>query len=245
MRPYFEHVLGELEGAKAKARDYRRLAGTTLHIGLMCTIGPARLIDLFAGFGEENPGVDIQLVDGPVPVIEEKLARGDLDLAIFCRPEALEDRFHTVPLFEERFLVAIAAGHPLARKNAISIRDLDQQYYLGRSTCEFYDHLRRIRLEIGGVEFRRRYSSDRDDWVQSMVKAGLGFTYIPEFAVAQPGLVVRPLVEPEVRRTVQLVTVRGRPHSPAVGAFVRAARRFAWPGKTRPPATPELASGPA
>lgn len=31
--------------------------------------------------------------------------------------------------------------------------------------------------------------------------------------------------------TVQLVTVRGRPHSPAVGAFVRAANGHAWAGK--------------
>ena len=28
-----------------------------------------------------------------------------------------------------------------------------------------------------------------------------------------------------------LVTVRGRPHSPAVGAFVREARKHAWAGK--------------
>jgi DNA-binding transcriptional LysR family regulator len=61
-----------------------------------------------------------------------------------------------------------------------------------------------------------------------MVLAGLGFTYIPEYAVTMPGLVVRPVVEPEVYRTVNLVTVRGRPHSPAVGAFVREAKRHRW-----------------
>jgi hypothetical protein len=31
-----------------------------------------------------------------------------------------------------------------------------------------------------------------------------------------------------VYRTVSLVTVRGRPHAPAVGAFVRAAKRYRW-----------------
>jgi hypothetical protein len=43
-----------------------------------------------------------------------------------------------------------------------------------------------------------------------------------------PGLQSRPLIEPEVCRTVSLVTVRGRPHSPAVGAFVRAAKSYRW-----------------
>lgn len=241
MKPYFEHMLAELEAAKSLAKDYVRMEGTSLRVGLMCTIGPARLVDLFVRFGSSNPGVDVNLVDGPVTFIEDQLAQGQLDIAIYARPQELDDRFHALPLFEERFMVAVSPGHPLARLDCIRMRDLNQMHYLGRATCEFFDHLRRIRLEIGGIEFKRRYSSDRDDWVQNMVMAGLGFTYIPEFAVALSGLVARPLVEPEVHRTVQLVTVRGRPHTPAVGAFVRAARNYAWPGKTPPLPTLEHA----
>jgi DNA-binding transcriptional LysR family regulator len=64
-----------------------------------------------------------------------------------------------------------------------------------------------------------------------MVAAGLGFTFIPEFAITIPGLAIRQLVQPEVIRTVNLVTVRGRPHSPAVGAFVREAKRYSWQQK--------------
>lgn len=89
------------------------------------------------------------------------------------------------------------------------------------------------------MELKRPYTSERDDWIQCMVLAGLGFTYIPEFAVTIPGLITRPVVDPEVYRTVSLVTVRGRPHSPAVGAFVREAKRYRWndacqPGRESP-----------
>lgn len=231
MRPYFTQMLAELEGAKAKAQDYIRLSGATLSVGLMCTIGPSRLVGLFANFAHAHQGIDINLADGPVPEIERKLAQGEIDLAIYARPEGIGDRFHAVPLFDERFLVAVGPDDPLSRQNAIRMRDLNEKHYLGRANCEFYESLRRIRLELGGIEFKRRYSSDRDDWVQCMVSAGLGFTYIPEYAVTMEGLVTRPLVEPEVRRTVNLVTVRGRPHSPAVGAFLREVRRYDWPGK--------------
>ena len=41
----------------------------------------------------------------------------------------------------------------------------------------------------------------------------------------------RPMVEPEFWRDVNLVTVRGRPHSPAVGALVREAMRVRWLGE--------------
>ena len=41
---------------------------------------------------------------------------------------------------------------------------------------------------------------------------------------------MRPLVEPELWREVNLVTVRGWPHSPAIGALVREAMRTQWLG---------------
>ena len=85
------------------------------------------------------------------------------------------------------------------------------------------------------------FRSDRDDWVQSMAMAGIGFTFIPEFAVTMPGLRVRPLIEPEIVRTIQVVTVRGRPHAPAVGAFVREILAFSWANA----GSPELRALPA
>ena len=60
--------------------------------------------------------------------------------------------------------------------------------------------------------------------------AGLGFGFMPEHTVSHPGVVARPLIEPEWWREVHLATVRGRPHSPAVGALVREAMRVRWMG---------------
>ena len=77
-----------------------------------------------------------------------------------------------------------------------------------------------------GIEPMKVFSSPRDTWVQSMVKAGLGFGFFPELSVTDPDVVVRELIEPEFRRTIYLSTMRGRPHSPAVGAFVREARAY-------------------
>ena len=76
---------------------------------------------------------------------------------------------------------------------------------------------------------RQVFTSERYDWVQGMIKTGMGFGFFPELSVTDPGLVTRRLVDPEFIRTIMLVTIRGRPHSPAVGAFVRQARAHPWP----------------
>src|SRR3546814_17810595 len=89
------------------------------------------------------------------------------------------------------------------------------------------------------MSIRKVFGSPRDDWVQGMVKAGLGYGFFPEFSVTDPDLVVRPLVNPSFNRTIYLTTVRGRPHSPAVGAFVQDARRYPWPATRLPAGTGE------
>ena len=125
-------------------------------------------------------------------------------------------------------MVVVAPAHPLAQKNIVSCCDLDGQAYVNRSNCEYLDHIGQEFRKIG-VATRKVFASERDDWVQGMIKAGLGFGLFPEFCMTDPALLTRRLIEPEFVRTIQLVTVRGRPHSPAVGAFVRQARTFPWP----------------
>ncbi len=63
-----------------------------------------------------------------------------------------------------------------------------------------------------------------------MVLARIGFAFMPECSVTLPDLLQRPLTEPEVSRTISLLSVPGRPYSPATAAMVRAAQSFRWPG---------------
>lgn len=232
MLPYFHETFGQLQEAQKRAQSFVKLKDARLTIGLMCTIGPSKLIDLFADFNDSYQGIELYLRDGAAGQLERLLTEGEIDVAIYCKPDAPSETMHALPLYDERFMIAVSPAHPLARLPAIRLRDLDGQSYLSRVNCEYRDHIREIREQMD-VDIRRPYSSERDDWIQCMVLAGLGFTLIPEFAVTVPGLVVRPLAEPEITRKVNLVTVRGRPHSSAVGAFVHACRRYPWAEKMR------------
>ena len=44
------------------------------------------------------------------------------------------------------------------------------------------------------------------------------------------GIATRPVTEPEVSRTISLVTVAGRRHAPALDVMTRLARTYPWPG---------------
>ena len=235
MLPYLEQIHTQAEAARAQARNAGRLEDVTLRIGAMCTIGPALVGDLIATFRKAHPAVDVELVDEGSGELLELLTRGDLHLALFGLPDGPDARFHGLPMFHERFVIAVPPDHPLAEKNVVSCRETHEHPYVNRANCEYYDTVRR-ELRAQGVRWRQVFSSARDDWVQGMISAGLGIGFFPEFSVTHPGLVTRRLIDPEFTRTIMLVTVRGRPHSPAVGAFVQAARSFQWPAHALEPA---------
>lgn len=227
VRPYLEGLLDQAAAVKSRAKEFTQLKDVSLSLGLMCTIGPQRLIGLMRSYRERYPGVDITLKDANAKTLHGLLDAGEIDVAVMSFPGETPERFHALPLYMERFVIAFAPGHEFEKLNAVRLNDLHQRLYLSRVNCEFGDYMLELYRQRG-VEPIRPYRSERDDWILGMAAAGLGFSFIPEFSISMPGVQTRPLIDPEVVRTVSLATVRGRPHSPAVGAFVRTARALTW-----------------
>ena len=107
------------------------------------------------------------------------------------------------------------------------MQDLSEQSYVDRLACEMREMVMGV-CETRGISLYARFRSTREDWVQAMVMANLGFAFVPEYSITHPDSVRRPLIDPAVERTISLVSVPGRRHPPAVAAFVRAARSHRW-----------------
>jgi DNA-binding transcriptional LysR family regulator len=228
MTPYFQTIHEQSASARTAANEFRRLGKATLKIGAMCTIGPSIVAEFLARYSHTYGNVEIEVAALGLGALKNKLAAGELEVALLASPDPLSDEFHALPLFDENFVLAISTAHRLANSDAVPCRELDGERYINRANCEYYDHVHEIFIR-SGVRTRRVFSSECDEWVIGMIKAGLGFGYFPEFAVSDPGIILKPLIEPSFSRTVSLVSVRGRPHSPAVGAFVKQARLEKWP----------------
>ena len=229
--PHLQQLLQEATDAKKKAKEFLSLKEVTLSVGMMCTIVPSEFIAMLSEFRRRHPNVALKIVDGNATTLEKALITGDLEIAFYCLPDREpHERTHALPLFKERMMIAVAAKHPLAKRKTIKGQELNGEPYLDRINCEFtgYADNEFSKRQIDGPTI---YQSERDDWVLAMVATGIGYGFMPQSTAKYPGVVARPLVEPEFWRTVNLVTVRGRPHSPAVGAFVREVMRTKWLGK--------------
>ena len=227
MRPYLEQCLANASAAKAAAEGAQRLDEAPLNLGIMCTIGPSRITGLISKLHREMPGIRLSLRDAVPDDLIGRLLDGDLDVALFGLPRELPDRFDSYSLYRERFVVAFPPGHRFERQNAVKLRDMDQEPYLVRSNCEYTDYIANL-LEEKDVSLNVRYESEREDWIQSMIMAGMGSSLMPEHLSMHPNLARRLVVDPDVTREIDLVTVSGRRFSPAVAAFVRMARTHEW-----------------
>ena len=229
MLPHLQLIAEEAETARTIAQNFRLLEKAPIRLGVMSTIGHLRLARFLAKFDKAHEGMELAVTEGSVAELTDQLRDGEIDIAIMTRTDALAETFRTQALYAERYVVVFPPDHRLGRLNAVTLRELSGEPYVDRLACELREMVMAVCAETE-VTLYARFRSEREDWVQAMVLAGIGFAFMPEYSVTLPGLMQRPLIEPTVERQVCTVTVPGRPHSPAVDAFLRATRRFAWPG---------------
>ncbi len=227
MKPHLEQSLAGAMVAQATAQDFQSMEKAPLNLGVMCTIGPSRLIGLMTKIRLDLPGIELILHDVVPDEMVERLLSGSLDVALFGIPTGLPERFDRRPLYRERYVVAFPPGHRFEKKNVVRLRDMDNESYLERLNCEYADHIQGL-LKESKVSLDIRYASEREDWIQSMILSGMGSAFMPEHLSMHPDLPMRLVAEPQITRQIELVTVAGRRFSPAVAAFVRMVQTHQW-----------------
>ena len=228
IRPHLEAVYNATEQAKTEAHGWRNLDRAPVRLGVMCTIGPQRLIAFFKRLRQELPNVDLHVKDAPGRELVPRMMEGELDVAFLALP-SLPERFDAQTLYRERYMVAFHAGHRFEPLNAVPYDELHGENYLSRLNCEYPEHFSALGIP-DKVDVRVCYATEREDWIQAMILSGMGCAVMPEFLPIMPGIATRPLIDPEISREITMVTVSGRRHSPAVAALVSLARRHDWRG---------------
>jgi DNA-binding transcriptional LysR family regulator len=229
MLPHLQHIADEAAAAQILAQNFRLLEKVPVRLGVLSTIGHVRLARFLAQFEKAHSGLELSVTECGGPELKDKLEAGEIDVAFMTLTDDVTTTFRTAPLYSERYVVVFPPDHRLGRLNAVSLSDLSGENYVDRLACEMREMVMAV-CESEKVELYARFRSEREDWVQAMVLAGIGFAFMPEYSVTLPGLIQRPLIEPQVERQVAAVTVPGRKHSPALEALMRASNSFAWPG---------------
>ena len=204
-----------------------------LNIGVMCTIGPRVLARLLEDFQAQQPMVSFVLHEVTPDSIPKLLLSGELDgafCALHCSPHP---QLRYIDLFEESMVVAFPKDHEFANKEVVSLRDIAEQNYVDRLHCEFREDFLAF-CDDESIQLEVAYSSQREDWIQSMIRDGMGVTVIPRFSLLRPELDYRAIIEPTLSRRVEFAVADQITFAPALDMFIKHVDNHDWSAENHP-----------
>jgi DNA-binding transcriptional LysR family regulator len=181
---------------------------------------------VFGAFKKRNPAVKITIYRNFTAKIVQKLQEDSLDLGFVSLPVDVRE-IATIPLFREPVDVAVAADHPLAARDAVTVDEIARYPWIfpkaSRTRAMLEDLFRSVQpavhvtMELSGVETIKKF-----------IGIGLGISLLSRsYATAEVRtgtLKLIPLAEPRLERHLALAYRTDRYLSRSAQAFIDLAR---------------------
>jgi DNA-binding transcriptional LysR family regulator len=221
----------ELAEADLAAAAAGAVAGV-VRVGSFQTASLQLLLPAMNALRESHPGVQVRLVEAePEPALEA-LRSHALDLALADEwagtPHPRWPGLDREDLFTEAVQVALPDGHPAAATGDVPLAALAQDAWAtGYPGGGMAALVRRVCNEHGGFEPAIRHETNELTMLLALVANGHAVTLLPELALRDVprGVVVRPVADAELTRTLFTAVRAGADRRPALAA-VRAALRL-------------------
>jgi DNA-binding transcriptional LysR family regulator len=215
--PYARRALREISDARAALRQWSSLEHGQVAIGATPTVGAHLLPSALAEFHQRHPALELSLREMGAARLAALLDEGSIDLAVVS---VGLPALASVELFSEELIIAVAADHRLAQRQAVRGDELAEEHFI--LFPEGYE-LRSRTFQLcraAGFEPRVVLDGGETDTVVRLVAAGLGVALVPRLALeGATGIVSLSLSDSELRRTLRLVWHPERSLSPAAEAL--------------------------
>lgn len=224
--PEARRLLRLAEAAALSAKRVARGEAGQVTIGFTAASGYDFLPKLLATFRTAAPDIDIILREMVSADQLEALATGRIDIGLIRPPFSRVD-LESKCVVREPLILAVPAGHALAKAEAVSLADLDGQPMITYSPYEaryFYDLLAAIFAEARVTPSYVQHIGQIHS-ILGLVKAGLGLALVPQAAgnLRFRGVVLRPIaINPNRIAELYLAWRRGtgNPAVPVLAALL-------------------------
>lgn len=200
-----------------------------LTVGFLAATAYTLLPLVLRDFAARSPRVVLELKELTMAQQFEAFRRGDIDIGLL-RPPIADAALSSEVIFEEPMVVAMPAGHPLAKLPRIPAKRLADQPFVmfPRLPGMVFHDLIVGYCESAGFVPRVVQEATQTHAVMGLVSAGLGIALVPASVriMRMRGVVVRPLAQGAPIASTALAWQRAN-DSPLIPAFVDTARAAA------------------
>ncbi len=236
--PLGEEIIRQAQSVLEQAAEIKEIAqrgkdplGGPLRLGVIYTIGPYLLPDLVRQNIRLTPQMPLMLQENFTVRLLEMLRTGEIDAAVLAEPFP-DTGLAMAPLYDEPFMAALPASHPLAQGDGVTSEQLKREHMLllGTGHC-FRDHVLQVCPEFARFSshtegIRKSFEGSSLETIKHMVAAGMGVTLVPRLAVPPQALDERAAVrDPHEPGAVRYLPVRDDDGTPPLRRVVLAWRR--------------------
>jgi LysR family transcriptional regulator, hydrogen peroxide-inducible genes activator len=215
-----QSVLEQAANIKEIAKRGKDPLAGALKLGVIYTIGPYLLPDLVRQIIATTPQMPLMLHENFTVKLLELLRTGELDCAILAEPFP-DTNLAVAPLYDEPFLAAMPAGHPLTRQAFVTVERLktETMLLLGTGHC-FRDHVLEVCPEFArfsshdagsSTGIRKSFEGSSLETIKHMVAAGMGVTLVPRLSVPASALLENTEEKPRTKPQAEEALIVYRP----------------------------------
>jgi DNA-binding transcriptional LysR family regulator len=209
---------GELFGVEREAeRELRELRGLkrgVLRVAASTTIATYLLPPYLGRFHTRHPGVRIRTTSANTRAVLRALLEFRVDIALVEGPIE-HSRVQVVPWRADELVVIAAPEHPLGAGGSIDVQRLADEQFLVREPGSGTRVVTEQALAAHGVRLERTIRVGGTEAIKQAVAAGLGLGIVSRAAAADQlalgRIVVLPVRQLEIRRTLAQIRLRDRP----------------------------------
>ncbi len=208
--PMAKRLLADWDQALGDISDLFSLSRGRLRVAAMPSFAEAKLPQVFAGFQQQYPNINITLHDVLNESVIDMVRAGRVELGVCFRPAIMED-LHFSALFDDEMVALLPAEHPLAAQSTVTWQDFTPHPFMALSPPSNVRAHMESQLAEHDIELSVDLEVNQLATIKQMVAAGVGVSAVPKMCIShglQSGLVSRPLLQPIVARSIGLVVRR-------------------------------------
>jgi len=182
---FLPHARLLLQEWTAARRDLRQPRGLKrrLRLGALSGLLAQPFPPMLGGFLAQHPDIAVEIVEGPLPWLEKRLALGRIDLALTLLPDG-GDETQSLGLYRQRYALAVPARHSLAHRASVRVAELNDQPFVIRPQAESLNEAERL-FDRLGAKPRIVGRAETDAALLALVRAGLGLAVMPQRLIEQ------------------------------------------------------------
>ncbi|MCQ2133873.1 MAG: LysR family transcriptional regulator [Bacteroidales bacterium] len=209
-------------------RSEKQLSSGPVSIAMIATVAPVLIPGMFTFLGKKYPDILPQVQEMLTSTIIQKLKKAEVDMGIMVSPVNDPDLME-IPLYHERFLAYVSPDY----RELYDCEEIQAYELLDHPIWIIKDGLRRfdksMLAEGERFSYDRMYEGGRAGTLIYIVNQNGGATIVPEL---HRGMILlsmqknlRPIVNPDVSRTVCLVVRKDYVHEHMLNIIIESIRQ--------------------